>query len=887
MREFSTTAVEVVHGAWTYTVGKRAATEQGGLLSGKDPSAFNTADPLRLFIIQLGIIILTTQLLALVLGKFKQPKVIAEVIGGILLGPTVFGRIPGFTQHVFPLESRPYLSLVANIGLVLFLFLVGLEIEGSVIKRNARLSFTIACAGMVLPFGLGAGLSKAIYDQFVDPNTVYTHFLLFVGVSFAITAFPVLCRILTELKLLDTTVGIVVLSAGVGNDIVGWVLLALAVALVNASSGLTALWILLVAIGWTLLLLLPGRAAIHWLARRTGSIQNGPSTLFMTVTVLLMFGSAFFTDIIGVHPIFGGFLVGLIVPRDGGLAIAITEKLEDIVAVMLLPLYFALSGLSTDLSLLNNGITWGYVFAIIALAYLGKFGGCTIAAHFAGFTWRESAAIGSLMSCKGLIELIVLNVGLSAHILDTRVFSMFVLEALVLTFMTTPAVQYFYPPRLRVRASAGGVKHAAVESPREKRSLDVPSPTDGLGAVEGWKRHFTVVLDKVEHLPAMMTITQLVRPASGGRVDALRMIELSDRTSAVMRSSAAETLLQTDPLIGVVRALGELGGFSVQAALAVVPPDAFASSIDEHVQDVGSDLVLVSWSAPHATQHHHTMKDAPANTTVNPLGFLFGGGGDYAPAVSDAHFVRSVFATSSVDVALYVDPGHGPTGQKTRKMHFVLPFFGGPDDRLALEFAVQLCASSDATASVVRIEKSDDPEQTAGSPERPAPAYFSSDNRATVTSTHGVGFADTMYGNVTTQTRMQSETADNVHWTRYASPASRSTLPAELQAGLARMHFSTERTPAPLATAVRLLRSATTEEEDTRTQRRVFGIVGRSRRLAVESHREELAEMLASGDIPLSSDVRKTLGDAASAVVASDLHVGVVVVQASLNASPA
>lgn len=165
---------------------------------------------------------------------------------------------------------------------------------------------------MVLPFGLGAGLSKAIYDEFVNPSTVYTHFLLFVGVSFAITAFPVLARILTELKLLDTTVGVVVLSAGVGNDIVGWVLLALAVALVNASSGLTALWILLVAIGWTLFLLVPVRWAMHWLARKTGSIQNGPSTLFMTVTVLLMFGSAFFTDIIGVHPIFGAFLIGLV-----------------------------------------------------------------------------------------------------------------------------------------------------------------------------------------------------------------------------------------------------------------------------------------------------------------------------------------------------------------------------------------------------------------------------------------------------------------------------------------------------------------------------------------------------------------------------------------------
>ena len=165
----------------------------------------------------------------------RQPKVIAEVLGGILLGafilwlyvsfanryagPTAFGRIPGFTEHIFPQESRPYLSLVANIGLCLFLFLVGLEIDAGLIKRNARLSATIALMGMVLPFGIGVGLSHALYKEFIDPKIQFTHFMLFTGVAYSITAFPVLCRILTELKLLDTTVGIVVLSAGVGNDV--------------------------------------------------------------------------------------------------------------------------------------------------------------------------------------------------------------------------------------------------------------------------------------------------------------------------------------------------------------------------------------------------------------------------------------------------------------------------------------------------------------------------------------------------------------------------------------------------------------------------------------------------------------------------------------------
>jgi len=270
-----------------------------------------------------GIIIITTQILSLGLRKLQQPRVIAEVIGGILLGtssvlsccvfplirflgPTAFGRIPGFSEHIFPSESIPYLSLVANIGLCLFLFIVGLEIDTAIIRRNLRLSLIIAPAGIVIPFGFGAALAIPIYHHFIDSSKVsYPHFMLFTGVAYSITAFPVLCRILTELKLLDTTVGIVVLSAGVGNDIIGWTLLALSIALVNAGSGLTALWILLVCIGWAIFMLFIVRRVLFWVACNTRSIENGPSILFMTITILVLFGSAFFTDAIGVHAVFG------------------------------------------------------------------------------------------------------------------------------------------------------------------------------------------------------------------------------------------------------------------------------------------------------------------------------------------------------------------------------------------------------------------------------------------------------------------------------------------------------------------------------------------------------------------------------------------------------
>jgi len=314
------------------------------------------------------------------------------------------GRIPNFTFRIFPKTSIPIFTLTANVGLVFFLFLIGLEIDIRVIRRNARAAFAISAVGLVIPLGMGALLALPLYNQFVDESVKKGYFILFVAVAIGITAFPVLCRILTELRLLETKVGVVTLSAGVGNDIVGWILLALAVALVNASTGLTALYVLLAAVAYIIFLMFPVRSAYRWLARRTGSLENGqPSTLMMTVTLLLVLVSGFFTDIIGIHAIFGGFLAGLIIPHENGYAIAIVEKLEDIISLLFLPLYFVLSGLNTNLGLLNNGVTWGYTILICVFAFVGKFSGCFVTAKLCGFTIRESGAIGTLMSCKGWV----------------------------------------------------------------------------------------------------------------------------------------------------------------------------------------------------------------------------------------------------------------------------------------------------------------------------------------------------------------------------------------------------------------------------------------------------------------------------------------------------
>jgi Kef-type K+ transport system membrane component KefB len=318
---------------------------------------------------------------------------------------------------IFPAESMPVFSNVANLGLLIFLFLIALEVDIRLFTQNWKAALSVGLAGMILPFGLGYAIAWGIYQQFpiAEESISFGVFGLFIGTALAITAFPVLCRILSELNLLRSNVGVTVLAAGIGNDVTGWVLLALCVALTNNSSGLAALWALLCCIGWTLFLVFVVRPPFIWVLGRTGSLQNGPTQGMVALTMLMVLASAWFTGIIGVHPIFGAFLVGLICPHDGGFAIKLTEKIEDLISVLFLPLYFALSGLNTNLGLLKDGITWAYIVGIIACAFAGKIVGGTLAARANKLLWRESFTIGCLMSCKGLVELIVLVSSADEH----------------------------------------------------------------------------------------------------------------------------------------------------------------------------------------------------------------------------------------------------------------------------------------------------------------------------------------------------------------------------------------------------------------------------------------------------------------------------------------
>ncbi|KAF8180175.1 Sodium/hydrogen exchanger family-domain-containing protein [Pholiota molesta] len=841
----------------------RAAAEQGGVISGDNPTKYNPADPIRLWIIQLVLIVGMTQLLAVFLSRIRQPRVIAEVIAGVLLGPSVMGHIPGFSNTIFPTDSIVVLNATANIGLILFLFLVALEIDTRLLKRNIVASATVSIAGLVIPLALGAALGVGVYREFISNTVNFGYFLLFVAVAIGITAFPVLCRILTELKLLDTEVGLITLSAGIGNDVVGWILLALTVALVNASTGLTALYVLLVCTAYTIFLLFPGRWAFRWLARRTGSLEQGsPTPFMMTITLLVVFISAFFTDIIGVHAIFGGFLAGLLVPHDNGFAISFVEKLEDLVTIIFLPIYFTLSGLRTNLGLLDTGIAWGYIVLICLVAFTSKFVSCGLAAHFNGYNWRESGAIGSLMSCKGLVELIVLNIGLQANILTPQAFSMFVVHALILTFMTTPLVLLFYPPKYRIH-HRGDKTVAEDENGKAARTVS-----------DDIKTKFAIVLDKIEALPAVMSLSHLLQPPASVvvpaynkkemealsrpppsptiTIEALRLMELTNRTSAVLRSQEADMLIHNDPVVSIYRTFGQLNNFNVSATLSVVNAAEFPEAIADHVAATKSHMLIVPWARGATSVLEDESGPEQQAGARNPFDGVFQKTTvhDQTSSVIYSEFIRNVTAPAGVSA-----------------QHVFLPFLGGPDDRLALSFLVQLCERASVSATVVRIVTMEE-------------GSFDSDNKAdgvrTPSPVHNtMAAADTVYGQ---QTRKRASARTPL--TTCSGTAARKAASPVL-AYPSRPNAPRSPPPHHRTGPSRSQHQQRPRSESHPDKKTLVVFLGRSRRLAVASLSAELQRLTSGLGLGMSSSVPKTLGDVGAALVAANVSASLLVLQAA------
>ncbi|WPB80697.1 cation:proton antiporter [Archangium violaceum] len=402
---------------------------------------------LSLLIIQLVVIIGLSRLIGGGARRLGQPQVIAEVLAGILLGPSLLGWLaPGVMGALFPADSMPVLRMLSQLGPILFMFLIGLELDPRVLRGQGRASLFISHVSILVPFALGSLAALVLHPRLSESSVPFSSFALFMGAAMSVTAFAVLARILSEHGLLRSKVGMLALTCAAVDDVTAWCLLAFVVSLVRASdllhAGYTTLFALLY-IGFMLGLVRPFLARLGArVANKEGLTQN-----VVALTLMMLLASAWATERIGIHAVFGAFLFGVIIPKQGGLAEALAEKLEDVVVVLLLPVFFANSGLRTQVGLLDDASDWALCGLILLVACVGKFGGTTLAARLTGMRWREAGALGILLNTRGLIELIVLNIGLDLGVISPTLFTMMVIMAMVTALMTSPLLRWMYPPQ--------------------------------------------------------------------------------------------------------------------------------------------------------------------------------------------------------------------------------------------------------------------------------------------------------------------------------------------------------------------------------------------------------------------------------------------------------
>ena len=409
--------------------------------------ATRPADALLHVLIALAAVIITGRLLSKAFARFEQPPVIGEVLAGILLGPSLLGRLsPELAAYVLPSSVAPYLGIIAQLGVILYMFLVGLELNAGLLRQRAHATVAISHASIVAPFLLGALLALVLYPRLSTSDVKFTSFALFLGVAMSVTAFPVLARILTDRKMTKTELGVIALSCAATDDVTAWCLLAFVVGVAQAQVG-GAVLVILGALAYIAVMFLLVRPILKRLADRYGQTHLTPGVAALVFVGVLV--SAVITEWIGVHAIFGAFLLGAVIPHESAIAREFTHKLEDLVTVLLLPAFFAFTGMRTQIGLVSGWGAWLLVIAIILVATLGKFGGTVGAARLTGLGWRDSAALGILMNTRGLMELVVLNIGLDMGVISPTLFAMLVIMAIVTTVATTPILSRLMAPIAR------------------------------------------------------------------------------------------------------------------------------------------------------------------------------------------------------------------------------------------------------------------------------------------------------------------------------------------------------------------------------------------------------------------------------------------------------
>jgi Kef-type K+ transport system membrane component KefB len=411
--------------------------------------------PFGTLLLQVIVILVCCRFFGWLFLKIKQPTVIGEILAGIVLGPSILGHwFPETSAFLFPAESLDNIGLLSQFGLILFMFAIGMELNISEVRSKLKETILISHTSTIVPFFLGMLTAYFIYDQYAGKNVPFLSFALFIGIAMSITAFPVLARIIQEKGLTKTHLGTISLASAANGDIIAWCLLAVIVAIAQAGSMLSAVYNILFSVLYLVLVFLVVRPFL----RMVGQVYHNEEVIdkgLVASMFLILITSSFLTEILGLHALFGAFIAGVIMPSDIKFRQIMAEKVEAVALSLFLPLFFVLTGLKTEIGLLNTPALWGMCALFILVAVTGKFGSAAVSARFVGESWKNSLYIGALMNTRGLMELIILTIGYEMNILSPTLFTMLILMTLFTTFMTTPLIfliKLFYKGRSKLAA---------------------------------------------------------------------------------------------------------------------------------------------------------------------------------------------------------------------------------------------------------------------------------------------------------------------------------------------------------------------------------------------------------------------------------------------------
>jgi len=604
-----------------------------------------STDFILLLVVQSGLILALSRIMGFLFVRFRQPQVMGEMLAGIMLGPSLFGLLfPHAFKHVFPEQSIQYLNALSQIGVIFFLFLIGLELDPKMLRNRGRAALVISHASIMAPFFAGAVLALFLYPNLFNnsPAMRFSSVALFMGAAMSITAFPVLARILTERNLHKTQIGAIAITCAAIDDVTAWCLLAFVIAIARATGwapGLITALKALIYIATMFFAVRPFLVRLELIFERRGGLSQN----LLAIIFLLVLASSFVTEWIGIHALFGAFVMGAIMPKGTRFVRTLTEKLQDYTVVFLLPIFFAYTGLRTQIGLLDHGSLWVYTGFIILAASAGKFGGSTLAARLTGLSWRDASAIGILMNTRGLMELVILNIGRDLGVITDAVFAMMVIMAIVTTALTTPILQLVHP---RVTAEADETT-AREKADRRPFTVLIPISLPASGA-------------------ALAAMASFLSPAieAGRRIIALHLQRLVDRDPYSVRMSEAPAE-RTDALEPVLSASREL---QIPAEpIAFVSRD-IPSDIARIARLRSADLILMGFHKPVFGQA------------------ILGG------------TVHRVMTASDNDVAVFVD-----RGMNSQIKTVLVPYLGGKHDLLALELAGRIARNAGATLTVLHI----------------------------------------------------------------------------------------------------------------------------------------------------------------------------------------